>query len=225
MLSILARDISSQITATELIDKSISFHDPHNNWNHFQARLSFTVVYPGKKDRKRKIHLDNKNDIFSFWAQYDEGLLNYNTIKDQSSARWNNSTVISDEIAKKYRISNDRAIMYRDYYSYLYGMPMKIKSVGTLVDPAVKTLVFHGKEYHRIRVTYTPEVGNDIWYFYFNTSTYALEAYQFFHDEQKNDGEYILFEELKEIEGIKIPKIRHWYYNKDEKFLATDILD
>ena len=217
--------LSGQQTATQLLDKSIAFHDPKDNWKTFKSDLNFTVVRPDKPDGKRKVSIDNKTESFSFWATYDTGTLNYQVSKNNGIARWNEQEEIPKDIAEKYRISPDRAVMYRDYYTYLYGMPMKLKDAGTIIDPKVEQVDFYGKKYNRIRVTYEEEVGDDIWYFYFNPTTNALEAYQFFHDKSKNDGEYILFEELKEIQKIKIPRIRKWYYNKDDFFLATDVLE
>ena len=51
-----------------------------------------------------------------------------------------------------------------------------------------------------------------------------MEVYQFFHDESKNDGEYILLTDEEIINNIKMPKIRAWYTNKDNEYLGTDIL-
>ena len=51
-----------------------------------------------------------------------------------------------------------------------------------------------------------------------------MEVYQFFHDETKNDGEYILLSGIEIIDGIKMPKVRAWYTNKEEKYLGTDTL-
>jgi hypothetical protein len=51
-----------------------------------------------------------------------------------------------------------------------------------------------------------------------------MEVYQFFHDESKNDGEYILLTGEETINNIKMPKVRAWYYNKDQGYLGTDIL-
>ncbi|MFT5737126.1 MAG: hypothetical protein ACJAU2_001115 [Maribacter sp.] len=48
--------------------------------------------------------------------------------------------------------------------------------------------------------------------------------YQFYHDESKNDGQYILPTDAMEVQDIKIPKTRGWYYNKNDGFLATDVL-
>lgn len=42
---------------------------------------------------------------------------------------------------------------------------------------------------------------------------------------QKDDtGEYILLTEEESINNIIMPKNRAWYYNKDDKYLGTDIL-
>jgi len=49
------------------------------------------------------------------------------------------------------------------------------------MDSNVSEDYFYGKKFNHIRVTYKPEVGEDIWRFYFSTETHALEAYQFFH--------------------------------------------
>ena len=83
---------------------------------------------------------------------------------------------------------------------------------------------FKGKDYWVLKVSYEKEVGNDIWYFYFDKNNYAMKVYQFFHDESKNDGEYILLSGVEIINDIKLPKNRAWYMNKDDKYLGTDIL-
>jgi hypothetical protein len=131
---------------------------------------------------------------------------------------------LTDEVKKKQNLTCDRANMYKNYYSYLYGLPMKLKDPGTIIHKQVNLDKFKGEMYLVLKVTYEKEVGEDIWYFYFNPETYALELYQFFHDEEKNDGEFILLSGLETVNGIKIPKKRDWYYNKNEEYLGTDIL-
>jgi hypothetical protein len=56
-----------------------------------------------------------------------------------------------------------------------------------------------------------------------------MEVYQFFKTDvngnQNNlSGEYILLSEEMVVNGIKMPKVRAWYYNKDDTYLGTDIL-
>ena len=219
-----ASNTFAQSAAETLLDKSIAFHDPSDRWDKFQGKFYFKVERPGKPAGRRIVTLDNKRQLFVFEAYYDSDLLIYKVEQNTGTPLWNGLAEIPDSVSTKYKASPERAVMYRDYYKYLYGMPMKLKDPGTIIDPNVEQVSFYGKTYNRIRVTYQQGVGDDIWYFYFEPKTSALEAYQFFHDESKNDGEYILFEELIEIDKVKIPANRHWYYNKDEKYLASDIL-
>ena len=60
--------------------------------------------------------------------------------------------------------------------------------------------------------------------FYFNPETYAMEIYQFLKNGEENTGEYILLSGMETVNGIKMPKTRAWYYNKNDKYLGTDIL-
>ena len=90
-------------------------------------------------------------------------------------------------------------------------------------DPKLKR-TFKGNEYWVVKVNYEKEVGKDTWYFYLDPKSFALEVYQFFHDESKNDGEYILLTEEQVVDGIIMPKNRAWYYNKGDGYLGTDIL-
>jgi len=136
----------------------------------------------------------------------------------------NGNNSITNDAQKKYNLTCERAKLMKDYYTYLYGLPMKLKNQGTLISPKVERKKFKGKDYLVLKTTYEKEVGEDIWYFYFDPKTYAMEVYQFFHDEAKNDGEYILLSGEESVSGIKMPKTRAWYYNKDDKYLGTDVL-
>ena len=100
---------------------------------------------------------------------------------------------------------------------------MKLKDEGTIIHQKVEKKTFKGKAYLVLKVTYSKEVGKDTWYFYFDPTTYAMEVYQFFK-ETKDSGEYILLSGLENINKVKIPKVRAWYYNKNNAYLGTDIL-
>jgi hypothetical protein len=120
--------------------------------------------------------------------------------------------------------------MYKNYYTYLYGLPMKLKDPGTNIDPVIETKSFKEKEYLVLKASYDKEVGTDVWFFYFDPETYAMEIYQFYKTDENGEmlpdsGEYILLTEETLVSGIKMPKVRAWYYNKDDKYLGTDVLN
>ena len=214
---------SQEITGDELLEKSIQFHDPNGNWATFNGELLVTMEIPEKSSRKSLIKINLPEEYFSVKATKDAITSTYIVDKTIANFTFNGDKNPSEAIKKKFNLNADRAKMYKNYYTFLFGLPMKLKDEGTIIDQKVAKKTFKGKEYLVLKATYSAEVGKDTWYFYFDPSTYAMEVYQFFK-EAKNSGEYILLSGLETINTIKMPKNRAWYYNKDDGYLGTDIL-
>ena len=217
-------NFSQEISSKELLERAIKFHDPNNNWPTFKGTLLVTMETPKGTPRESKITIDLANEYFSVDAKKDANTTTYTVNKSVHSYALNGNINPSKEDIKKFKLSKKRAALYQNYYTYLYGLPMKLKDEGTIIHEKIQKKRFKGKEYLVLKVSYPIEIGKDTWYFYFDPTTYAMEVYQFFKDESKNDGEYILLSELETINDIKMPKIRAWYYNKNDGYLGTDIL-
>ena len=213
-----------ELTGELLLNNAISYHDPNDNWSTFNSEFIVTMETPNSPNRKSKIIINLPEDYFYVKAVRDTLTTVYEVKKDECIVTFNGETNFTEEIAKKNRLNCERANMYKNYYTYLYGLPMKLKDPGTHISDSITHKTFKGKEYLVLKATYDETVGNDIWYFYFDPETYAMEVYQFFHDEVKNDGEYIILTEEETINGIKMPKNRAWYTNKEDKLLGTDVL-
>lgn len=211
-----------QFDANSIIDKSIAYHDPDKNWDKFKGTFQVVFQPPEKEERTRVVTLNNRNGNFKMETLSDPFLM-YQIKGDDIKMALGKREQLTLEEKEKYRISEDRAKMYKSYYHYLYGMPMNLKT-GPKPESKVDKVYYNNQDCYKVKVVYKEPIGNDIWYFYFNTETYALVAYQFFHDELKNDGEYINFEGIYVQNGIRFPKNRTWYYNKDDKLLGTDKL-
>jgi hypothetical protein len=216
--------LAQEITGSQLLQKTIEYHDPKDAWSSFKGNLGVTMSTPDGKERVSDITLNLQEEYFQVISTKDSTLVKQTLSKGNCELMLNGSITISEEDKKTHRLSCERANMYKDYYTYLYGLPMKLKDPGTIINPKTQIKTFKGKEYIVLKVTYDKEVGEDTWYFYFDPKTYAMEVYQFFHDESKNDGEYIVLTGEEEVSGIKIPKTRVWYYNKEDKYLGTDVL-
>ena len=214
---------SQEITGDELLEKAIQFHDPNGNWATFNGELLVTMEIPEKSSRKSLIKINLPEEYFSVKATKDAITSTYIVDKTIANFTFNGDENPSEAIKKKFNLNADRAKMYKNYYTFLFGLPMKLKDEGTIIDQKVAKKTFKGKEYLVLKATYSAEVGKDTWYFYFDPSTYAMEVYQFFK-EAKDSGEYILLSGLETINNIKMPKNRAWYYNKDDGYLGTDIL-
>jgi len=214
---------AQKITGDELLAKAIQFHDPNGNWETFKGELFVTMETPKSASRESKITIDLPNHFFSVIAKRDTITTAFIVNKNEISVSFNGDDNPSEEIKKKYSLNSERANLYKNYYTYLYGLPMKLKDEGTIIHQKVERKIFKEKEYLVLKATYKKEVGKDIWYFYFNPKNYAMEVYQFFKD-TKDSGEYIILSDLETINTIKMPKVRVWYYNKDNTYLGTDIL-
>ena len=210
--------------AEVILSKSIEYHDPEGKWGQYKGSFTVELTTPGQDPRISEIQMDQPQSAFQLKMTQGETTKTYGMNKDQCQLTFNGNADFPEEVADEHRLTCERAQMYRDYYSYLYGLPMKLRDPGTQLSPEVQKRSFKGKEYLVLKVTYDVEVGKDTWYFYFNPNTYAMEVYQFFHDEAANDGEYILLEGIFELDGMRLPKTRTWYTNKEEKLLGTDTL-
>jgi len=211
------------ITGSQLLEKAIEYHDPNGNWETFSGTFNITMKTPTKSDRHSMIRVDLPNEYFNLFATQDKTSYSYILDKEKCQIYYN-SNIATEEEKTANKLSCERAKMYQNYYTYLYGLPMKLKDAGTIIHEKVALQKFKEKNYLVLKVSYEKEVGEDTWYFYFDPSTYAMEVYQFYHEEEKNDGEFILLSGIEIVNGIKMPKKRAWYYNKGEKYLGTDFL-
>nr|WP_042293635.1 DUF6503 family protein [Nonlabens ulvanivorans] len=219
---------AQELTGPQLLDKAIEHHDPNGNWPAFIGDLQVTMTTTGNSDRVSNIEINLPAERFALVVNRDSITTSYVVEKgdvsvlkiDEKKPMSQLETTVKDE---------ERALFMQNYYTYLYGLPMKLEDQGTFITDQVERKSFKGKEYLVLEVMYDENVGSDVWYFYFDPSNYKMEIYQFFKRDQKGDidrtsGEYILLSENHDVSDINMPKVRNWYYNKDDKFLGTDVI-
>jgi hypothetical protein len=220
--------VSQNLTSNQLLENAINYHDPSGNWKNFSDEFTVIMTTPNAAKRTSVISIDLPAEYFSVKATKDTVTTTYRLDKGICEMRYNGK-VVDSIVAKEKEMDCNRATLYKNYYSYLYGLPMKLKDAGTILSDKIEKRPFKGKDYLVLKVTYDATIGSDVWYFYFNPKTYAMEIYQFFKTdgngkEKPDSGEYILLSEEAVVNGIKMPKVRAWYYNKDDAYLGTDSL-
>ncbi|MDG2431191.1 DUF6503 family protein [Flavobacterium sp.] len=215
---------AQELSGPELLKKAIAYHDPSDRWSQLKGQLTIEMASPDGSQRLSEVTINLPDQYFKLTSVRNNTAVTHIVSKDSASFGLNDKTTFTAEEIKKYSLTETRAKFMKNYYTYLYGLPMKLSDAGTIINPTVTRKEFMGKEYLVLQVKYEEGIGKDVWYFYFDPKTYAMEIYQFYHDEAKNDGEYILLTEEETFSGIKFPKNRAWYQNTDKKFLATDKL-
>ena len=155
---------SQEITANQLLDNAIKYHDPNNNWNTFEGEFTVVMTTPNSSDRTSKISINLPKEYFGVTATRDSVTTTYTINKGICEMRYNGKLLDSIQ-AKEKNLSCDRAQLYKNYYTYLYGLPMKLKDPGTNLNNTIEKKSFKGKDYLVLKVTYDEGVGSDVWYF------------------------------------------------------------
>lgn len=212
--------------AADLLARSIAWHDPEGRWATGAWRLTVSEARPEDPGEAQTtvLEIDNRGGRFAWRTRRDGADLGGELQGDRCVLTLNGSTDIPEAEREKHRLSCDRLRRIRNYYSYLWGLPMKLRDPGTRLDPEVRETTFEGRPVRALKVTYDEGVGSDTWYFYLDRETPALAGYRFFHDEAKGDGEYILLDGETTGGGLRLPRQRAWYMNQDRKHLGIDTL-
>ncbi len=206
-----------------LLQKTLAYHDPKGNWQKLKTRLYLSSTDAKGKEKKFEIEMDNTTGYFAHISHEDGNEMVKGVANGKEFYLLNGKTDISPEDREKYKLNPEGLKWVHGFYGYLYGLPMKLTDTSTKAVDAKTNEEIGGKTYPTLLVNYDPAVGKDNWFFYLNPENYALQGYRFNHGEP-GSGEYIMLEQEVTVDGIKMPKIRKWYFNKDNKYLGTDVL-
>ena len=215
---------AQELTPAELLNRSIAFHDPDRNWENSKLEFVIKMESPDLALRTSRVIIDNEKGDFDLSIISQGRVIDYKVDGLDSCEVRIDYLPPTQEEADSLNLTPERARRWRDYYGYLYGLPMKLKDKGTVIGPEVIETMFQEEEVLALKVNYEENVGKDVWYFYFHPGTYAMVGYRFYHDESINDGEYIVLSGIEIDKGIRIPKDRAWYTNAENKLLGTDIM-
>jgi hypothetical protein len=224
LLALVAAASGAEVpSADDLLASSIGRHDPGDNWSSGRYRMVLRESRPDGTNRDTSIVVDNGRGSFELNSQRDGAHLTGSLGPDGCTWLLNGSTDFSEADREHYRLTCERLERIRNYYVYLWGLPMKLRDPGTRLGKVVEKS-FGEASALELRVTYDDEVGGDIWYFYFDPSSHDLIGYRFYHDEAANDGEYIVLEEVLDEGGLRLPRARTWYTHQEDKLLGIDTL-
>lgn len=220
-----AQDPAVGLAAEELLAAAIAYHDPDGVWGERRLRLVIRETRPDAPDRLSEIDIDPAAQRFTLVRTPDG-----RRVESRLEAAKCRFTVDGEEVAaaaerEALGLDCGRLERMRNYYAYLWGLPMKLRDPGTIVGDSVDSERFGGRPALALRVAYEPGVGGDTWIFYFHPENRRLIGYRFYHDEEAGDGEYIFLEGEVEGAGLRLPKSRAWYTHQGDEYLGTDVLE
>lgn len=216
---------SSTLSGPEIVDRSIRYHDPDSDWFRAIVTMELRETRPEGIDRDASLVLDVVAGEFDYEARIGDHTIRRALLDGDCLTSLDGRTELTHEEQQEHGLDCARIGRYRDYYRYVWGIPMVLTDPGTIIDPDASFSELDGEKALRVRVTYDEEVGTDVWYFYFDPETFAVRGARFFHDESANDGEVIVFEGEISAGSLTLPRERHWYTNAEDRHLGSDLLD
>lgn len=197
--------LNAQTTAEEVLAKSLKYHDAENNWSSLSSVFTFKETRPQGDDRATEITLNNAKGYMKIDRNGEEVY-----------------EIAGDDVKiLKGKEDVTRALMLRNYYLYIWGLPMKLADEGTPDITLVDNEQVGDVTCKVMKIAYE----KDTWYFYIDTSSGRMLQYKFYHNNTPDKGELITLENELTFKGIKILQKRNWYTLPDMKYLGTDILE
>jgi len=219
-----AKAPATDLDAEIVLDLAIAFHDPEGRWG--SGSFAFTIEETRPDGTSQRSHLELANGERRFELQTERGgrRLALHVDGDEVSVLADGGAVVSGAEPEGLDLSAAQILRLRDHYLYLYGLPMKLRDPGTLLDPLARRTTFRGGDALELRVSYDPEVGSDRWTFLVDPLHYSLLAGRVEHAAEADDGEIIVFDGLVEVDGLRLPRTRRRTTNRDRRDLGTDTI-
>lgn len=208
----------------QILTQSIKEHDSLGIWNQTKMNLHIQEPRVSNPYRYSILHLNNSNNAFVLTRNRDNYITKHIIESNGNSLiLLDGKEEIDSMLIKKYRLDPSMNINYRKFYKSMYGLPM---SLSNSLEKILETTedVFNGKECYKIELELKEEIISKYWNIYISKSNNRILGMDIIFPDKPGEGERLYFEEIIEIEGIKIPRIRHWHKLKKNEYSGTDII-
>jgi len=193
-------------SSVDIINRSIFFHDVKNNWKTFDQQLKFESRFSFNDSIPEELHLSFKTAHNYFRYINIDRNINLEYLADSCISN------TSAEYCSNYSWTSK-------FYSYFWGLPMKLQDPETKIQPNFKPTIFNGFKTWEIQVNYEAE---NFWFF-FDQVDYQLRGFKFLKNDSSEKGEIIILRDLMKVDGILLPKHRTWLH-KDSSLIGTNEL-
>ncbi len=181
-----------------MLERSIAYHDSDGRFATSAIAIELSESRPDGGIRKTSIVIDNGSGRFEMRRVVDDGREVYIRVDgDDVKVSLDGSTTFSEEEAEQYRLAPEQAKRTRNYYIYLYGLPMKLLDPGTRLDPKPREKDYQGHAVYELKVTYDEEV-----FIHPTAKAEVREVYRWYYNQSPSAAEKWLGKLLKAVETL-----------------------
>lgn len=193
--------------ASEIISNSIEFHDSNLQWQKLNSKFFFKSSFAFNdsipEDLQISIDVPNNNFIYKNMDRNVE--LEY--FEDSC-------------IKKSVNGSCDGYQWTKNFYTYVWGLPMKLTDPNVIPNPEWTMDSLNGFSCYAVRINYESENYT----FYFDQNDYQLRGFQFLKNDQSGKGEIVHLDGIYQFQNIKFPKKRTWLHLNNDTIGVNEII-
>ncbi|MBS9463046.1 hypothetical protein KIM67_11540 [Flagellimonas sp. 389] len=207
-----------------ILEKAMTVHDSLDKWK--AASLNFHIQEPriSNPHRYSILKLDNSKNTFELTRNRETHISKHIIESDGNSIVLLDGKVETDTVLiKKYRLDASRNIGYKNFYKLLYGLPMSLENmIGSVLQTSNSN--FNDESCYKVEIELKDAIISKFWNVYISKTDMTLKGVDLVFPNKPEKGDRIYFEGIIEIDGIKIPRIRHWHELKDDSYSGSDLI-
>jgi hypothetical protein len=220
-ISMAQTDVS--LTAAEILEKSIKFHDPEGKWNQFSGKLKLNVCFQntGNTYGTEIIEIDVARDFYQ-WTRLINGFKVVKGIEDgRIFYSVNGNSNPSPEERKAFSINENNISMMKEHHYWHFGKFNHLKNIGATLQPQVTKAVFIDKPCYQLTFTGENLKVNHPYFkqkniFWIDPVTFAIVGWIY-------DTGYGRMEGTININGLKVPAVETWYSKENNNLQGVTL--
>ncbi len=208
----------------EILNKSIINHDQGRNWD--ELKLSIYIQEPRVSNPSRYSIVKLNNQDHSFELIRNRGNSVSKHVIDEkgvSKVYLDDSEEITKDLVEKYRLNPERNKGYRNFYKMMYGLPMSLNEEIVHEIGKVGSSMYNNIDCYKIPIQLKEEMFSKDWIIYISKDKFDFKGMEIIFPDDKTKGERLYFDGSIRINGIKIPRVRHWH-ELDDAYAGSDII-
>ncbi|GAA4115074.1 hypothetical protein GCM10022393_15030 [Aquimarina addita] len=213
-----------EINGKLILEKTIRQHDSLDLWSTTHLNIHIQEPRISNPQRYSILKLNNATNAFSLSRNKEQHIAEYIIDNNGANLVLLDGKIETDTLLiKKYRLDASRNTGYREFYQLLYGLPMSLDNALKEITHTSES-IFKGEECYKLEIELAKPVISKYWNLFISKSNMEVKGIEIISPDKPDQGERIYFEESILINGIKLPRMRHWYELKDNKYTGSDLI-
>ncbi len=223
LLTVISMSKAQLTTNEKILEESIKYHDPKNEWRIFKGEFLVTLS-KGSTENITYLEINNGSST-TLWSEVllSKDTLTGGFIGDSCIVKHNGINLIPKGQMEDYLLDCKSIIERTNYWVYMFGLPMKLNDEALAFVGSPKKVILIGHEYWQLTATYDPG-KSEYWQFYFDVSSFAFKGARYFSSKLNGDSEYVVYQEEQKIGNLLIPTKHSWYLFNEKYFIGSEKL-